>query len=63
MSSIRRPWFIEQPGCHLQQLPLAWSGVSEEELAEWVRIRQINGAPMLLTPGGWACILAVPGSV
>ena len=58
MSSIRRPWFIEQPGRTLQHLPLAWSGVSEASLAEWVRIRPINGAPVLLTPGGWACVLA-----
>jgi hypothetical protein len=63
MSSIRRRWFIEQPGRDLQQLPLAWSGVSEEDLAEWVQIRPIHGAQVVLTPGGWACVLAYPQAV
>ena len=58
MSSIRRAWFMDQPWRGLQQLPLAWSGVPSHELADWVRLRPVHGELVMLTPGGWACVLA-----
>ncbi len=63
MSSIRRRWFIGRPGRYLRQLPVSWVGVPEEALEEALEIQPHHGAPVVLTPGGWVCVLAFPQQV
>ena len=60
MSSIRRRWFIGRPRRYLRQLPVSWVGLPESELDEHLEILPFQGAPVVLTPGGWSCILAAP---